>query len=91
MRESPEPSRWPIKSPDRAGVEVHLPRVRASPVRTAAYENTVMHEPGRPAVRPTGGMTIEGGIAVVLAYVFVSIGVIVAFVAGTRVECAIAH
>ena len=37
-------------------------------------------EPGRPSARLTGTMSIEGGTAIVLAYLLVSIGVIVAFV-----------
>ena len=39
-----------------------------------------MDEPARPSARLTGSMTIEGGTAIVLAYVLVRIGVIVAFV-----------
>src|SRR6266511_1125272 len=49
-----------------------------------------MHEPGRRSARltvqrhwckppPTGAMTIENGTAIVLAYVLVSMGVIIAF------------
>ena len=34
---------------------------------------------GRPLEPPTGGMTIENGTAIVLAYVLVSMGVIIAF------------
>ena len=48
-----------------------------------------LHEPGRRSARltvrginanpPTGAMTIENGTAIVLAYVLVSMGVIIAF------------
>jgi Flp pilus assembly protein TadB len=44
-----------------------------------------MDEPERPSARLTGGMAIEEGTAIVLAYVLVSTGVIIIFLVAVSV------